>query len=201
MSRVILPVGLRLGAVAPPPTSDRGHSLMFRFAGEIVDLESQELSAWLVAAAAGERMAELSYTRANLEQELSSIEGFPAPADLVDSMISDGLLLEFDPNGAGVESLFRNHQLFPTAEGLGTKPDDPHIFRLGQGDRIVAEISIRTYLLWATSSAYRNLWDACVSYARLSAGKETAHDVASPMARNIPLLIASGCAFIDKVLQ
>ncbi|MEV4210586.1 hypothetical protein [Micromonospora sp. NPDC049662] len=210
MPRVIIPVGFSLGPqhryvrpADPTPESWEVH-----LGGDMLELTEDEVGVYGAAFLDVEGHSKLRVDRAQLVNSLLNAP-IPQPRaeSLVGSLIDRGLLLEFDPEGP-LEDLFRRYRLFPTAEGMGTTPEEPHYHRMGHHNRALVAVQNDAYVMWAFSFVHPNLWEACAYFARadeeeLEGSEEpiglTAEGVAREVALNMPMMIATQCAFLDPV--
>jgi hypothetical protein len=211
MPRVIVPVGFSLGPqhryVRPPDPEPETWEV--HLGGDIVDLTPDEVAVYGAAFLDVEGHSKLQVDRARLVSSLlTAPEPEPNAEHLVARLIDRGLLLEFDTEGP-LEPLFRRYRLFPTAEGMGTTPEEPEYHRMGHHNRPLVAVHNDAYVMWAFSFLHPNLWEACVYYARadeeeLEAGEEpiglTPESVAREVAVNLPMMIATQCAFLDPVV-
>lgn len=211
MSTVIVPVGLSMGqdfADMDPAERHEG-TWQVHLGAEAVRLTPEELRAWASAFADVPRHAEHTFTRDRLEALLrqngdGSADAAPAVADLVDR----GLLLEYDPADSDWELLFTGLRLFPLVQGMGNTPERPAQYELGIAGEPILSVTATVYGLWSYSFTSPTLWTACVELAEgvdqdLEPGEEplgyTPAGVAAEIGAAIPLLVATGCAFLDPV--
>ncbi|WP_020637988.1 hypothetical protein [Salinispora arenicola] len=207
-SKVIVPAGFSLGPqhryvrpADPTPESWEVH-----LGGDILELSEAEVGVYGTAFLHIEDHSQLKVNRARLIQELRTApHPQPDAQRLVDRLIDRGLLLEFDPEGP-LEELFRRYRLFPTAEGMGSTPEEPEYHRMGHGNRPLVAVHNDAYVMWAFSFLHANLWEACAYFAKadqeeLEEGEQpiglTADRVAREVAVNLPMMIATQCAFLD----
>lgn len=209
MSTVIVPVGLNLGPsyryVTPPdPTPEHWE---VRLGTESEELTDEEFQVWGRAFLDAERHARLEINRGTLRRDVIAAGNGPADPDpVIDRLLQRGLLVEFDPEGP-LEQVFRRLTLFPIAEGMGNTPEEPDRYHIGHNGMSLLKVAPLVYALWAASSLEASLWQACVSAAEddgeasSDADLEslTPDEAAQEMAATIPMMIASGCAFLDPV--
>jgi hypothetical protein len=120
----------------------------------------------------------------------------PGPASVVADLVERGLLVEFDTEG-DLAPVFAGHRLFPLARGLGGTPEAPDEHRIGPAGRPVLAVGSTVYGLWSFSFLNDSLWAACAYYAEGDAGL-TAAGIAAEIAEHLPLLLVTGCAFLDR---
>jgi hypothetical protein len=115
--------------------------------------------------------------------------------------------VERRPKGS-LEKAFRRYKLFPIAEGMGNTPDEPERYHIGHNGSSLVKTTPIVYGIWAASCLEQSLWHACAGMEKdhqrdLDAGMDlepmTAERTAHNVAISIPMMIASGCAFLDPV--
>ncbi|MEQ4302660.1 hypothetical protein ABNF97_14875 [Plantactinospora sp. B6F1] len=212
MARVIVPVGFSLGPQHRyvRPADPEPETWTIHVGGDMVDLDSAEVGVYGAAFLDVEGHSKLRVDRDRLvESLLTAPNPEPDAARLVEGLIDRGLLLEFDPDGP-LEGLFRRYRLFPTAEGMGTTPEEPEFHQMGHHSRPLVAVHNDAYVMWAFSFLHPNLWEACDYFARadeeeLEESEEpiglTAEKVAREVAVNLPMMIATQCAFLDPVVE
>lgn len=211
MATVIVPVGLTMGpdfaggGAGGEPTG----SWQVHLGTEAASLAPDELRAWGIAFSDVQRHADHRFTRAHLEELLRTGEdGTGDPASSVSGLLDRGLLLEYDPAGADWEPLFGAVNLYPLVQGMGNSPEDPAAYRLGVGGEPILSVNANVYGIWSYALASRSLWNACAELAAgidqdLPPGEEpydyTPAGVAAQVGAALPLLVVTGCAFLDPV--
>ncbi|MEU1604036.1 hypothetical protein [Micromonospora matsumotoense] len=208
MPTVIVPVGLNLGPsyryVTPPdPTPEYWE---VRLGSDSEELTDEEFQVWGRAFLDPERHARLEVNRETLQRDVIAAGNGPAnPGPVIDRLLDRGLLIEFDPDGE-LEKAFRRIKLHPLAEGIGNTPEEPDRRLIGHNGQAHAKVNYTVYGMWAYSSSVGSLWDACADFEagakeQREAGEDveaaTAAEVASELAKTLPMLVASGCAFLD----
>lgn len=204
---VIVPVGLAMGqdfATADPPERWEVH-----FGYDTERLSFDEARVWASAGLQLEKHARHEVTRDSLRRYLEEQEpDLRKPDAVIAELLKRGLLLEYDPFGAGMEDLFRAYQVYPLGDGMGCTAADPAQFWVGiAGDRQVA-LSPHAYTIWSYSATGPSLWDACTTLADgldedLDSSEQPYNfdpgDIARDFAAHLPALVASGCAFLDPL--
>ncbi|MGW4465838.1 hypothetical protein [Micromonospora sp. NPDC004704] len=206
-----MPVGLSMGPryryVRPPDPTPECYEI--HLGDDLVELTETEAAVWAAAFVDAERHAKLAVNRKSLIQLVQTApKPEPRAAEVVDDLIARGLLVEFDPEG-NLEPVFRHHKLLPLGQGLGSTAEEPHLHRVGFGNQVAIGLPVDVYGLWAFSHRDPNLWQACVLYSDDSENQAegddpmnaTPQDVAQDVAANLPLMISSGCAFLDPVAR
>jgi hypothetical protein len=210
MPTVIVPVGLNLGPsyryVTPPDPTPEFWEV--RLGTDSEELSGDEFQVWGRAFLDPERHARLEVNRDTLRRDLLAAGKGPAdPDEAIGALIDRGFLVEFDPEGP-LEKVFRRLRLHPLAEGMGNTPEEPDRRLIGHNGQPLLKVNYTVYNLWAFSSAVGSMWEACTLAKRLAddqraAGEDidpmTADDLAKDAATTIPMLVASGCAFLDPV--
>lgn len=211
MPLVIVPAGLSMGPryryVRPPDPVPECYEV--HLGDELVELTETEATVWAAAFVDPEHHAKLKVNRKTLIHHLQTAPTpVPDAPHLVDDLITRGLLVEFDPDG-DLEPVFRRHKLLPLAQGLGSTPEAPHEHRIGLAGQPILSVPNAVYGLWSFSFLLPDLWRACEYYAaadeeELEPGEEplglTAASIAREVAHNLPLLVATNCAFLDPVV-
>jgi hypothetical protein len=210
MPRVIVPVGLSMGPrfryVRPPDPVPECYEV--HLGDDLVELTENEAAVWAAAFVDAERHAELKVNRDSLIQFLASVpRSEPRAAAIVDGVIGRGLLVEFDTDG-DLEPVFSRHKLLPLGQGLGSTAEDPHLHRIGFANQPVLALPNAVYGLWSFSYRDTNLWQACARYAATDETERgpdeealglTPENIARDVALNLPMMIATSCAFLDPV--
>ncbi|MFY1703632.1 hypothetical protein ACN28G_18145 [Micromonospora sp. WMMA1923] len=210
MPRVIVPAGLTMGPryryVRPPDPIPECYEI--HLGDDLVELTETEAAVWAAAFHDAERHAKLEVNRESLIRFLETApKPEPKATTLVDSLIARGLLVEFDTD-ANLEPVFSRHKLFPSGQGLGSTAEEPHLHRVGLANQPILTLPNDVYGLWSFSNQSANLWAACVYYAaadeeEIEEGEEplglTDAEIARDVANHLPLLVATGCAFLDPV--
>ncbi|WP_230511835.1 hypothetical protein [Salinispora arenicola] len=208
-SRVIIPVGFSLGPqyryVRPgDPTPE---SWGVRLGDDWQELNEAEARVYSAAFSEVGCRAQMRAWAVRLFRAARRPQ--PDTQRLVDHLIARGLLLAFDPEGP-LEDLFRRYRLFPTAEGMGSTADRPQDHWIGHGNRRRMAVLNNSYVMWAYSSLHSSLWEACKYYAGADEEERepgeyplglTAESVAREVAGNLPMMVATRCAFLDPIIS
>jgi hypothetical protein len=208
MPTVIVPVGLNLGPsyryVSPPDPKPEYWEV--RLGDDSEELTDDEFQVWGRAFLDPERHSRLEVNRETLQRDVIAAGNGPTdPGPIIDQLLGRGLLIEFDPNDE-LEKAFRRIKLQPLAEGMGNTPDEPDRRLIGHNGQALVKVNFTVFNLWAFSSAVGSLWEACVVATRLAdeqraSGEDiepmTAGELALDAANVIPMLVASGCAFLE----
>ncbi|RKR87122.1 hypothetical protein BDK92_1395 [Micromonospora pisi] len=211
MPTVIVPVGLSMGPryryVRPPDPTPECYEI--HLGDDLVELDETEAAVWAAAFVDAERHAKLAINRKSLIQLVQTApKPEPRAAEIVDDLIARGLLVEFDPEG-DLEPVFRRHKLLPLGQGLGSTPDEPHLHRIGFANQPILAVPNDTYGIWSFSFLHHDLWAACVDLADESEeeaeGEEvqglTPEGVAQEFAMQLPMLVSTSCAFLDRLVE
>jgi len=210
MSSVIVPAGLTMGPrypyVRPPDPTPECYEV--HLGDDLVELTETEAAIWAAAFLYPDQHAKLAVNRESLIRMLETApKPEPQAAHYVDDLITRGLLVEFDPDG-DLQPVFSRHKLMPLAQGLGSTPDEPHQHRIGLGGEAAVAVPIQVYTQWSYAFLHPSLWDACVFYADQSEEEADGEDlldltstgVARDVAINLPMMVVTGCVFLDPVV-
>jgi hypothetical protein len=209
MPSVIVPVGFTMGpryrAVWPPDPVPECYEV--HLADRIEELTYDEVAVWGTAFLNPDLHSRLEVDRRSLVDLVAAAPRGGRRADqMVDHLLDRGLLLEYDTDGP-LEPMLARHRLLPLGEGLGSTPDEPRLHRVGHGGQAVVALPIDVFTQWAFAFLHPNLCAACVYLAghgecaaRVQA-ELTPDALARDLARHLPVLITSGCAFIDPAVS
>jgi hypothetical protein len=213
MPQVIVPVGLAMGPryryAQPPDPQPVCYDIHLGVEAE--ELTVDEAAVWAAAFVDPKRHSRLEVSRDALIAYLTSApKPLTTAVEVVGNLLERGLLMEFDPEEQGqVEEVFRRHHLLPLAEGLGSTPEEPHLYRIGYGGKALVALPSRVYTQWSYAFLHPNLWEACAYFADdseyVTAGGDplglTTAGIAHDVAVNLPMMIATSCAFLDPVAR
>lgn len=208
MPTVIVPVGLSLGPsyryVTPPDPNPEYWEV--RLGTDSEELTHEEFQVWGRAFVDPERHSRLEVNRETLLLDVvTATRGAINPKPIIDRLLERKLLIEFDTDG-DLEKPFRQITLHPLAEGMGNTPEEPDRRLIGHNGQALVKVNYTVYGMWAYSATIGSLWTACLDFEagvreQREAGEDvaeaTAAEVAAEVASTLPMLIASGCAFID----
>lgn len=213
MSMVIVPVGFDMGPVyAEDGPADRAPMRYeVHLGGGPKDLTAIEYTVWQAAFADSAAHAKLEVDRARLERYLREEGHAPAgriadPAPVVSALLEQELLLEFDPDSDDLEEPFGIRRLYPRAEGMDSREEEPSYHNIGFDDEAFCAIQPNAYTAWSFGMTEATLWGACdmvaeIADADLQPGQEpvnlTTLDVAKDVASALPLLLSTKAAFLD----
>jgi hypothetical protein len=122
------------------------------------------------------------------ESELSSIVG---------ELFRKGLLLEFDPDAASIEAVFKGYRMIPTARSHGSTSDQPDSFGIGHTEPIIV-FSGWSQILWAVSHTDGSIWRGCELLVRED-GEAAPIDAAREFARVLPVIVATECGYLEAI--
>lgn len=208
---VIVPIGLPLGwdywEGNPEFRPDQAVQVMY--GAEYVDLTTEQAIAWKGATEGTmQQFARHEMTRSRLVDRLHRDHDIPDADAVVDSMLEQGQLVEYDPVEGPLEELFRAIQLFPLGRAHGNTATEPRLYGVsGDGD-VKVGIQPEPYTIRSYAFTCASLWDACTTLAEgadkdLPPGKPpmdlTPESVARPVAELLPILVAAGSAFIGPL--
>lgn len=210
MPTVIVPVGLSLGPsyryVTPPDPNPEYWEV--RLGTDSEELTNEEFQVWGRAFVDPERHSRLEVNRETLVLDVvTATRGTINPKPIIDRLLERKLLIEFDTDG-DLEEPFRQITLHPLAEGMGNTPEEPDRRLIGHNGQALVKVSATVYGIWAFSSTEGSLWDFCVGMDEdnqkdIQSGMDlerlTAAEAAQQAAVTIPMMVASGVAFLDRV--
>jgi hypothetical protein len=190
VSQLLLPVGQPLGVFVEVTDLTEPAGGAVRVADDFLDLSPEQYSMWLLSFVHNSRptLAEATAQR-NPGTEAGAIT-----AEL-DSLIKLGVLLDADAE-EDMANLLSAYCVIPTGFGLGASTKRPGFFEIGGPDfQTRAQIEFDVYLVWAAANR-ASIWQTCKMLAQ-------EHGVAPEVLGrhvllNLPVLIGSGCAFLDE---
>lgn len=206
MAPVIVPVGLTMGQDFAESTPEYWQ---LHLGDELVQLDTEEVVAWQAAFTDPQEYDAGGIDRAGLAARVLELDHEVAdPARVVSRLSHRGLLIELDPVDGPLEEAFRGLQLFPLARGMGNTVGNPDRYRIGLAGEPLVEVGPNVYAIWSYALTEPSLWNACAGLAAgldedLEPGERpydlNAGDIAADVAAALPMLVASGCAFLDPV--
>lgn len=213
MPAVIVPIGLGLGPTYPivekPDKSAPPDYCDVRIRQDVESLTPAEYVVWSSAFADAKRINRMEIGRQALVAEVPRQTRKAVDVEaIVDSLLGRELLLEYKTESALEEGVLRRLQLYPTAHGLGNEVTDPGWFKIGTRSEVLMSVTSVVYNLWAFSTSQASIWDTCVKFFESNAqGIRDGEDLdemplsepIEALTNNIPLLVASGCAYLDWV--
>lgn len=211
MATVIVPAGLNMGQdFGPGDPAERPSEFWQVHLGTVAaDLTRDEVTVWGAAFVDVQRHANGEMNRAALAALVKENDAdVDDPDAVVAGLVDRGLLVEYDPENGSVEGIFREHQMFPLVQGMGNSPEEPTGYELGIGGQTLVTVNADVYAVWSYALTCRSLWDACAELAQgldedLEPGEEpvglTAEAVAAQVAAALPVLVVSGCCFLDPL--
>lgn len=213
MAQVIVPVGLNLGPQYPivdkPDKNASPDVCAVKFRGDLEELTPAEYVVWSAAFADGKRVTQVELGRDALVADVPRKTRKAVDVDsIVDDLLRRELLLEYDSDTMLSEQALRRLQMYPSAQGLGNEPGDPGWFHIGtRGEKLVS-VSALVYFLWASSMQESSMWETCRKMSEenaqaLAAGEDLDEmplsEPIEALTNNVPLLVSSGCAYLDWV--
>jgi hypothetical protein len=205
MAGLVIPVGQASGPVFEG-AGDKPLGFEVRVGEVICTLDDDEFALWGIAHAEPERLASQQWTRRVVLNEARKA-AVTKPERVFDQLVEDGLVAEVDPGTDGATAFADAHRLFPLAVGLGNDPDELETFGIGFPDEPRLGVNRHPFHLWLLAPASPSLWAACQTLAAdLRAGGETDEELVSAETMlagflgMLPVLIATGCAFVDRRL-
>lgn len=213
MAMVIVPVGLSLGPLYPivekPDKSAPPEFCDVMFRQDMARLTPSEYVVWTSAFADAKRVQRLELGREALAAAVPRSTRKAADVDaIVDDLVKRELLLEYEVGDGLGEDVLRRLQLYPAAHGLGNEAGDPDWFHIGTRKEVLISVTALVYGLWASSRQEASIWDTCVKLCEdnaqaISEGEDldemSLTEPLEALSNNIPLLVTSGCAYVDWV--
>lgn len=204
MADVVVPVGLSLGQDFANAAEGAQVPWQVRYGADIVELDADDALAWSAAASDPVRYLDEECGRTAFESVLPR-----NGRDVVCDLLARGLLVEYDRDDGPWQPVFERVRLLPLGYGFGNSADSLAEYQVGVSDEASVALGANPYLLWSYSfTSTRSLWEACGTLARAADAQTRpgepgsglgVDDVAREMAAALPLLVASGCAFLDPV--
>jgi hypothetical protein len=202
---ILVPVGHSVGPLFTPE-SGRPNSYEIRYADGIFSIDHEELRVWALAHGDSATVNEDPPCRERVRRKAVEL-GAVKVNEIVDRLLEVGLLVEIPLNAEQMQKFAYTHQIDPLALGLGNTLEAPHYFQMGLPATPRVKVGHDVYHLWMFAHRHASLWDA-IEYvvaerrveAVLRAGPET--DPARVLAnviKALPALIATSCAYVDRV--
>ncbi|HEX6446576.1 MAG TPA: hypothetical protein VF053_15880 [Streptosporangiales bacterium] len=207
MSQVIVPAGLMLGAFhGGDPADEEPEYWHLDIGGYAEQLTALETIVWVTALADPEKYAAGNGTRDALRTALRTRPEAPIadPDPAIDDLLNRRVLVEFDPDGDGIEDFGTRHRLLPLGIGFGNTNDAPESYAIGVSGEPRVSVDGESYTLWANSHRYPSLWDSCATFAKEAFDEGLQPDTRSVLqgfAANIPVLVASEVAVLDPIFD
>lgn len=208
MPSVIVPVGLDLGPTYPivgkPIASAPPEYCKVRFRQDLEELTSVDYVVWASAFGDANSAIRFEMNRETIIGEVPQETRDTADVNaVIDDLLKRDLLFEYDIESLGGEDVLRRLQIYPTAQGQGNEASDPGWFYIGNRGEKLIKVSATVYALWSFSISEPSLWDACVKLANTD-GTDLVDmpvtEAVQAIGANVPLLLSSGCAFIDWLI-
>lgn len=203
--RVLIPVGHSVGSL---PAFDEEEVMQgVRVGDDVLDLDYREYAMWVMVTDMRNTEGRPP-TRRTIEQLAEEI-GMDEPSRAMDTLLNDRLVVEVPTRGPSAERFARTHRVSPLAWGYGVDMAAGGGCQIGHptsAGRVY--LGLPTYLVWAMSPAYPDLWTAVVRVsedfvAEMPDEVEFLRDPASLLGYfllSIPLLVGQAVAYVDRVV-
>ncbi|WP_025272844.1 hypothetical protein [Haloglycomyces albus] len=171
MTPIIIPVGKSLGPVLNEKYGIDHYELLI--GDEIELLDEPSWAVWNIAHSETATQGELKFDRERLTKRvLSDVDKMDRykVQQTVDRLTSLHALVEFDPDGAGIETVLRQHIMVPSGVSYGSSPDDSDLFRIGDASGDWLDLDGWERAVWSGSYRDRSMWHACEQLAEYSDG-------------------------------
>ena len=172
VGRLLLPIGHYTGArhrVLEPGDVPQ----QVRRGATFHDLTGQQFTIWTLAHGSPEAVQnEVAWRRRSVE-ELAKLTGLTGVADLVDEMITTGLLVDVAPGTDQALDFAKTHRVTPLMLGLGNTADEPWLFDIGFLNQPILKVTHAIYDLWQWSAMDDTLWATCESAADIARRAES----------------------------
>ncbi|MGH3546102.1 MAG: hypothetical protein ACRDPW_09295 [Mycobacteriales bacterium] len=208
MVAALLPIGQYAGQffTAAGQSDPAYHEV--RLGGDFIRITSIEHATWAVAHNDPELLADGAQpNRTAIETAMRQL-GFDDIDEPLANLHELGLIGAVVPVGGSLRKFAELHRIVPQVLGLGNTTADLDNCLVGTPGEPRLSMSFDVYQVWLASELHRCLWDACeqVATAFQTAGREQGSSAAAgitPAAllhgcyRCLPVLIATGCAYLD----
>lgn len=198
VTTLIFPIGHCLGTHYFGGDPD-DHVQQVRLGGEIVELTDHEFAVWSLAhGLADEPDADPGHwDRASVEEAFAD-SGISNAAELVDQLLTRGLLAEVDVDSPAAADFARQHRLLPLHLGLGNSAKYRTMFAAGTTEQPLVGMTRTLYDMWLWAHLAPNLLAACEDRATpdspdslglLTAVLSTMHSLLAPSAACLDLAV------------
>lgn len=203
---LIFPVGHYMGAfhdAVDGPVKFR----RVRLGVEIEQLaDDDHFGVWALAHGMPDRVNQGPWTRGSLIA-IASEMGMSKVDQLIDDLISQGLLFEVARGTGPAVEFARRHRVQPLMVGLGNTPDDRLHFNLGfVGTPPALKINSFQYEVWLWSRVAPSLWELAEMFVKVEQANsadvviEPPHVIDRVLGELHPML-AHNAAYLDRVLD
>ena len=200
MTEVLLPVGHLLGPFFTAAAADLPESVDVRLGRDVAPLPPDVYVVWAAAHGDPEHVANAPMTRTELMGSVADL--VTDPARYIDELLARGLLVALPRTFRARHAFANAYRVLPLALGLGTSADQPEVFAVGMVDAPALRLSASVFMSWMFGYQYPTLWRVCENIAltsELTLGNKVLPDeLLADMVKLIPLLVATGCACIDR---
>ena len=161
---LLFPIGLFVGTF---PDGASGHHHEIRRGAKVQEISDPDLAGWAFAHGAPDAASGTDqwWDRATVERQLRE-RGIERATDIVDGLLTRGLLAEVPTEGPAAVAFARAHRVVPTLYGLGNSAEHPWRYSIGLLGQELVQVGWPVFEIWAWGDIDGDLWRACESFAR-----------------------------------
>lgn len=156
---LLIPIGHCIGAYYDLPTS-ADHFVQVRVGPDVHRLSDEQFAIWGLAHGTPDRDAEQPWGRQAV-LDAAGRAGIAKSEQVLESLMTDHLLVETTPGTDSVVDFARRHRLIPLMLGLGNTAEEPWIYSVGMIGLPIVQLSAMAYDLYEWAHMDANLWLAC----------------------------------------
>jgi hypothetical protein len=200
VATIIVPVGFDNGPRFGPSGGVEPDFYEVTVGSQSAGLPRDAYQVWSTAHVDVQSHARLQFTRRRLVELSEPLVG-PGAAEVVERMLADNLLVEFEPSSRSALGLLQAYNLHPTAQGMGNSGERPEVFRIGRDGNVLLEVVPDVYSFWCGSFTAASMWDEIQRFAKeLPAGAPlNAEELGHVLSAAVPMIVSSRCGFLEPV--
>lgn len=195
MGKSIIPIGMSMGVSMTSPTEGTFDVLV---GDDLKELGPEEWTFWGLAHEELQAHYEHRFDRAAFAKVIDEAQPNMLKFDkqkIVDKLFEEGVLVDVDLKGESPELFFRKYTMIPTARSFGNTVEDQTTFGIGTGTEPEIWFSGWSQMVWALSHRDGSMWRTCELIAE--AQSSSPQEVAAQFASVLPVVVASGCGYLE----
>ncbi|GAA1698548.1 hypothetical protein GCM10009765_54960 [Fodinicola feengrottensis] len=198
VATIIVPVGFDNGPRFGPDGGTEPHYYEVTVGSQSAGLPRDAYQVWSTAHVDVQAHARLQFTRRRLIELCEALVG-PAAGTVVERMLADGLLAEFEPGSRTALELLRNYNLHPSAQGMGNSAERPEVFRIGRDGNVLLEVVPDVYSFWCGAFTGSSLWEEVLRYEKELPPDAplNAEELGHVLSAAVPMIVSSRCGFLE----